>query len=73
MAAAVLNYFDRSALAIANPLIRADLHLSVAQMGVLLSAFLFAYAFCQLPIDRAKGTAEIMPALLIDRCRSISR
>ena len=48
--AAVLNYFDRSALAIANPLIRADLHLSVAQMGMLLSAFLFAYAFCQLPI-----------------------
>ena len=50
VAAAVLNYFDRSALAIANPLIRADLHLSVAQMGLLLSAFLWAYAFCQLPI-----------------------
>src|SRR5665213_3581683 len=50
VAAAVLNYFDRSALAIANPLIRADLHLSVAQMGLLLSAFLWAYAFAQLPI-----------------------
>jgi MFS family permease len=50
VAAAVLNYFDRSALAVANPLIRADLHLSVAQMGLLLSAFLWAYAFSQLPI-----------------------
>ena len=50
VAAAMLNYFDRSALAIANPLIRADLHLSVAQMGLLLSAFLWAYAFAQLPI-----------------------
>ncbi len=50
VAAALLNYFDRSALAVANPLIRADLHLSVAQMGVLLSAFLWAYAFAQLPI-----------------------
>jgi len=50
VAAAVLNYFDRSALAIANPLIRADLHLSLGQMGELLSAFLLAYAICQLPI-----------------------
>lgn len=50
VAAALLNYFDRSALAVANPLIRADLHLSVAQMGLLLSAFLWAYAFAQLPI-----------------------
>jgi MFS family permease len=50
VAAALLNYFDRSALAVANPLIRADLHLNVAQMGLLLSAFLWAYAFVQLPI-----------------------
>jgi len=50
VAAALLNDFDRSALAVANPLIRADLHLSVAQMGLLLSAFLWAYAFAQLPI-----------------------
>ncbi len=50
VAAAMLNYFDRSALAVANPLIRADLHLSVAQMGVLLSTFLLAYAVGQLPV-----------------------
>jgi sugar phosphate permease len=35
-----LNYVDRSALAIANPLIRKDLHLNIADMGLLLSAFL---------------------------------
>ncbi len=50
VAAALLNYFDRSALAIANPLIRQDLGLSVAQMGLLLSAFLWPYAFAQLPM-----------------------
>ncbi len=50
MFAALLNYMDRSALAIANPLIRADLHLSIAQMGVLLSALLWTYALAQLPI-----------------------
>jgi MFS family permease len=50
VAAALLNYFDRSALSIANPLIRADLHISIAQMGLLLSAFLWVYAFAQLPM-----------------------
>jgi MFS family permease len=50
VAAALLNYFDRTALAVANPLIRADLHLSVEQMGLLLSALMWAYAFAQLPI-----------------------
>ncbi|MGI9259343.1 MAG: MFS transporter [Gammaproteobacteria bacterium] len=49
VAAGTLNYFDRSALAIANPLIREELGLSISQMGLLLSAFLWAYAFAQLP------------------------
>ena len=44
-----VNYLDRATLAVANPLIREDLGLNVAQMGVLLSAFLWAYAFSQLP------------------------
>jgi sugar phosphate permease len=47
--AGVINYVDRATLAIANPLIRADLGLSIADMGLLLSAFLWAYAFFQLP------------------------
>src|SRR5215469_13266303 len=50
VAAALINYFDRSALAVANPLIRADLHLSAAQMGLLLSAMMWTYAFAQLPV-----------------------
>lgn len=45
----VINYIDRSTLAIANPLIRQDLGLSISEMGLLLSAFLWAYAFSQLP------------------------
>jgi MFS family permease len=44
-----LNYIDRSTLAVANPLIRRDLGLSIADMGLLLSAFLWAYAAFQLP------------------------
>lgn len=51
-----INTIDRAALSVANPLIRQDLHLSIAEMGLLLSAFLWAYAFAQLPtgalIDR---------------------
>ena len=47
--AGVVNYVDRATLAVANPLIREELGLSVADMGLLLSAFLWAYAFAQLP------------------------
>lgn len=47
--AGTLNYLDRSTLSIANPLIRSELGLSIADMGLLLSAFLWAYAFAQLP------------------------
>jgi len=47
--AGVINYIDRATLAVANPLIREDMGLSIADMGYLLSAFLWAYAFAQLP------------------------
>ena len=47
--AGVVNYVDRATLAVANPLIRADMGLSLGDMGLLLSAFLWAYAFAQLP------------------------
>lgn len=56
VAAGAVNYIDRGTLAVANPLIRHDLGISIAGMGYLLSAFLWAYAFSQLPagglIDR---------------------
>ena len=42
--AGTLNYVDRAALSIANPLIREELGLSISDMGLLLSAFLWAYA-----------------------------
>lgn len=49
VSAGTLNYFDRSALAIASPLIREDFGLTLAQTGLLLSAFLWAYALAQIP------------------------
>lgn len=46
----VINYLDRATLAVANEFIRADLGLSLKEMGVLLSAFSWSYALCQLPV-----------------------
>lgn len=46
----VINYLDRSALAVANVLIRQELGLNATSMGVLLSAFLLAYALSQIPV-----------------------
>lgn len=46
----VINYIDRATLAVGNVSIQHDLHISVGSMGVLLSAFLWAYAFSQLPV-----------------------
>ncbi|HEX3991915.1 MAG TPA: MFS transporter [Acetobacteraceae bacterium] len=40
---------DRSSLSVANPLIRKDLGLTIANMVMLLSAFLCTYAVFQLP------------------------
>lgn len=45
-----VNYMDRGALAIANTTIRHELGISLAGMGLLLSAFLWTYAFSQLPV-----------------------
>ena len=54
--AGVINYMDRSTLAIGNTTIASDLHLSTLQMGALLSAFSWPYALANLPagylIDR---------------------
>ncbi|HTX48339.1 MAG TPA: MFS transporter [Caulobacteraceae bacterium] len=48
--AGVTNYIDRITLSVANPLIAADLHLRPSGMGLLLSAFLWAYALAQAPV-----------------------
>ena len=46
----VINYLDRATLAVANEFIRADLGLTLIEMGYLLSAFSWSYALCQLPV-----------------------
>lgn len=43
-------YIDRATLSVANPSVRQELGLSTADMGMLLSAFLWAYAICQIPV-----------------------
>jgi MFS family permease len=42
-----INYVDRGNLATAAPVIKQQLHLSATQIGVLLSAFYWTYAFSQ--------------------------
>src|SRR4051812_25866002 len=65
----VLNYMDRATLSVANPLIRNDLGLSIGEMGVLLSAFLWPYAFFLLPagglVDRYGPRRVLFAALLL--------
>lgn len=48
--AGMLNYLDRATLAVANKMVQADLHIPISRMGLLLSAFLWAYALSQLPV-----------------------
>ncbi|MEC5409649.1 MFS transporter [Paraburkholderia sp. MPAMCS5] len=50
MVSGIVNYLDRGTLAVANPLIRQDMGLSLGQMGLLLSAFSWSYALFQLPV-----------------------
>src|SRR5579871_6587062 len=61
--AGVINYIDRATLSVANPLIREELGLSIADMGYLLSAFLWAYAFSQLPTGAMVD--KLWPRLLL--------
>jgi len=48
--AGLINYFDRTIISVALPVIGAELHLGPARMGVLLSAFFWSYALMQIPI-----------------------
>ena len=50
VAGGALNYIDRATLSVANSLIQKELGIPVAKMGLLLSAFLWAYAISQLPV-----------------------
>lgn len=44
---AAINYIDRGSLSIAAPALTAEFGLSPRQLGLLLSAFFWSYAFCQ--------------------------
>lgn len=46
----IFCYAQRSALSIAAPFMIAELHLSAAAMGVLLSAFFWSYSLMQVPV-----------------------
>jgi MFS family permease len=46
----MINFMDRTTLAIANPAIRHDMGLSLTEMGLLLGAFPLTYALSQLPL-----------------------
>jgi MFS family permease len=64
----LVNSMDRATISIANLPIRNELGLSVVQMGWLLSAFLWAYAWSQLPLgpvlDRVASRATMGCAVL---------
>jgi len=51
--AGCVNYLDRSAGSVGNPEIRADLHLSYSQIGLLLATFAWAYGLAQIPAGAA--------------------
>jgi ACS family D-galactonate transporter-like MFS transporter len=63
----VINYLDRSNLSITAPAMRAELGLDTAQMGLILSAFGWTYALCQIPggwlVDRV--SPRVLYATLI--------
>ena len=65
--AGCVNFIDRSAVSIALPAIRADLHLSEGESGLLLSAFAWSYAVAQLPagslVDRLGARWALAAAL----------
>lgn len=48
--AVFINYIDRGNLATAAPLIQDELHLSPAQLGILLSAFYYSYVLAMVPV-----------------------
>src|SRR5215468_9106158 len=49
LALVAVSYLDRICISTAAPAIRADLGLSDVEMGLVFSAFTFAYALCEVP------------------------
>jgi ACS family D-galactonate transporter-like MFS transporter len=47
--ATAINYLDRANLSIVAPVVKKDLHISAAEMGLIFSAFGWTYAILQIP------------------------
>ena len=66
--AGIVNFLDRSSLAVANTTVRSEMHLNATQMGWLLTVFSLAYGIAQLPLvgllDRA-GTRLVLGTGLV--------
>jgi MFS family permease len=65
----IVNYADRGAVALAAPLLKAELDLSATQYGLIVSAFFWVYAPAQLLMgwlaDRWRATAQITLGLVL--------
>jgi MFS family permease len=74
--AGCVNFIDRSAVSIALPAIRSDLHLSAGEAGLLLSAFAWSYAVAQLPagslVDRLGAHWALAGALSVWSCVQVA-
>jgi len=71
-----LNFFDRSNLSIAAPLLKDQLHLSASQLGLLLSSFFWGYTVCQLPagwiVDRYGANWVLAGGFFIWSCATFA-
>jgi len=67
-----INYIDRGNLSIAAPLLKDELHLSPAELGILLSSFFWTYTAFQIPsgwlIDRVDVTWVLALGFFIWSC-----
>ncbi len=57
--AMVVSFFDRGNLAVAAPVVASELRLSSWQLGLLLSAFFWSYAACQIPAGWLTDRIEV--------------
>jgi MFS family permease len=70
-----LNFFDRSNLSIAAPLLKDELHLSASQLGLLLSSFFWSYTLCQIPagwiVDRYGANWVLAAGFFVWSCATL--
>jgi D-galactonate transporter len=63
-----INYIDRANLGVCAPYLKSQLHLSDAQLGLVLGAFFWSYACCQIPagwlVDRIGARLAYASAVL---------